>query len=204
MESLRNPNAMREAMRSQDLAMSQLENLPGGFNALRRMYEEVQEPMMQAASDAAAASSTTTGPTGAAASSTTSTPAATAPSSTALPNPWSAPPAAPLGFGGMGGMGGMGGLGGMGGMGGMGANPGMAAMMQDPFMQQMMQQMLSDPNVIQQVGTFFPSLESPSHIRALLSCEYIDGCNEPRAGRGHAESDGAPDAVQPRVPAADE
>ena len=28
-------------MRSQDLAMSQIENLPGGFNALRRMYEEV-------------------------------------------------------------------------------------------------------------------------------------------------------------------
>ena len=49
MEMMRNPQAMQEAMRSQDLAMSQIENLPGGFNALRRMYEDVQEPMMDAA-----------------------------------------------------------------------------------------------------------------------------------------------------------
>ena len=30
------------------MAMSQLENHPEGYNALRRMYEDVQEPMMQA------------------------------------------------------------------------------------------------------------------------------------------------------------
>jgi ubiquilin len=47
LEMMRNPAAMREAMRSQDLAMSHLENIPGGFNAMRRMYEEVQEPMME-------------------------------------------------------------------------------------------------------------------------------------------------------------
>ena len=41
---MRNPAAMDQAMRSQDLAMSQIENLPGGFNALRRMYEDVQAP----------------------------------------------------------------------------------------------------------------------------------------------------------------
>jgi hypothetical protein len=29
-------------MRSQELAMSQIENMPGGFNALRRMYEDVR------------------------------------------------------------------------------------------------------------------------------------------------------------------
>lgn len=39
---MQNPNAMREMMRSQDLAMSQIENHPEGFNALRRMYEDVQ------------------------------------------------------------------------------------------------------------------------------------------------------------------
>lgn len=43
MEMMRNPNAMQQAMRSQDLAMSQIENLPGGFSALRRMYEEVSQ-----------------------------------------------------------------------------------------------------------------------------------------------------------------
>ena len=52
MEMMRNPAAMDQAMRSQDLAMSQIENLPGGFNALRRMYEDVQAPMMEAAQSA--------------------------------------------------------------------------------------------------------------------------------------------------------
>jgi len=37
MEMMRNPAAMQQAMRSQDLQMSQLENIPGGFNAMRRM-----------------------------------------------------------------------------------------------------------------------------------------------------------------------
>lgn len=54
MEMMRNPAAMREAMRHQDLAMSQLENHPEGFNALRRMYEQVQEPLLEASQDAAA------------------------------------------------------------------------------------------------------------------------------------------------------
>merc|ERR1719502_317803 len=49
MEMMRNPAAMREAQRHQDIALSQIENHPEGFNALRRMYEDVQEPMMEAA-----------------------------------------------------------------------------------------------------------------------------------------------------------
>jgi ubiquilin len=48
-------------MRSQDLQMSQLENLPGGFNALQRMFEDVQEPMLEAA---AAARASANGPAG--------------------------------------------------------------------------------------------------------------------------------------------
>ena len=48
MEMMRDPSAMRNMMRNQDLAMSQIENTPGGFSALRRMYEDVQEPMMDA------------------------------------------------------------------------------------------------------------------------------------------------------------
>ena len=38
LEMMRNPNAMREAMRHQDIALSQLENHPEGFNAMRRLY----------------------------------------------------------------------------------------------------------------------------------------------------------------------
>ena len=49
MEMARNPAAMQQAIRNQDLALSQIENVPGGFNALTRMYHEVQEPMLEAA-----------------------------------------------------------------------------------------------------------------------------------------------------------
>lgn len=173
MEMVRNPNAMREAMRNQDLAMSQLENLPGGFNALRRMFEEVHEPMMEATQNIA------TGPTSANPSLNTpssSTPASTAPTNSALPNPWGGGStgtnpnpmgnAAGMGMGGnpnpfnpfnpmMGG----GGLGLGSGMGGLGMDPAnVAQMMQDPFTQQMVQQMLSDPNMLQRVRSLSFSL----------------------------------------------
>lgn len=51
MEMARNPAAMREMMRSQDRQLSNIESLPGGFNALARMYSEIQEPMMDAAQE---------------------------------------------------------------------------------------------------------------------------------------------------------
>ena len=49
MEMARNPAALSELMRSHDRALSNLESVPGGFNALSRIYREVQEPMMNAA-----------------------------------------------------------------------------------------------------------------------------------------------------------
>lgn len=62
-----------------------------------------------------------------------------------LPNPFAAM------FGGMGGvpgMGGMGGMGGVGGMGGLGMDPNMIAqMMNNPLVQQQIQQMLANPQV---------------------------------------------------------
>lgn len=48
MEMMRNPQALQEMMRQQDLQMSHLENMPGGYNALRQHFEQVQEPMMDA------------------------------------------------------------------------------------------------------------------------------------------------------------
>merc|ERR1719297_677925 len=39
---------MQEMMRHQDRAMSNIENLPGGMQALERMYRDIQEPMMNA------------------------------------------------------------------------------------------------------------------------------------------------------------
>jgi ubiquilin len=49
MELARNPAALQELMRHHDRALSNLESIPGGFNALQRIYRDVEEPMMDAA-----------------------------------------------------------------------------------------------------------------------------------------------------------
>ncbi|OXU25105.1 hypothetical protein TSAR_006677 [Trichomalopsis sarcophagae] len=48
MELARNPSMLQELMRSQDRAISNLESIPGGHSALRRMYRDIQEPMFAA------------------------------------------------------------------------------------------------------------------------------------------------------------
>lgn len=167
MEMMRNPHAMQQAMRQQDLAMSQLENLPGGFSALQRMYEEVQEPLMQASQQqqpqpqVSQPSRTSTLPNSSA-----------APNTSALPNPWGSaqrPPPQPWGTSPQGqaqaqgqGQGQQGLFGapnpfsGLGGMGGL--DPAMlSTMMQNPqLMQQMrqspqVQQMMQNPQLMQQM-----------------------------------------------------
>ncbi|XP_007457976.1 PREDICTED: ubiquilin-4 [Lipotes vexillifer] len=49
MELARNLQPWQEMMRNQDRALSNLESIPGGYNALRRMYTDIQEPMFSAA-----------------------------------------------------------------------------------------------------------------------------------------------------------
>ncbi|XP_071450374.1 ubiquilin-1-like [Hetaerina americana] len=51
MELARNPSMLQELMRSHDRAMSNLESIPGGYNALQRMYRDIQEPMLSAATE---------------------------------------------------------------------------------------------------------------------------------------------------------
>ncbi|KAL2333913.1 hypothetical protein Fmac_015126 [Flemingia macrophylla] len=48
LEATRNPEIMREMMRNTDRAMSNIESSPEGFNMLRRMYENIQEPFLNA------------------------------------------------------------------------------------------------------------------------------------------------------------
>jgi hypothetical protein len=45
----RNPQLMREQMRTTDRALSNIESHPEGFNMLRRMYTDVQEPLQVSA-----------------------------------------------------------------------------------------------------------------------------------------------------------
>ncbi|KAI4318583.1 hypothetical protein MLD38_032265 [Melastoma candidum] len=108
LEAARNPELMREMMRNTDRAMSNIEASPEGFNMLRRMYENVQEPFLNAttmggnngndigANPVAAllgSQSNAPGTGGANNSSTTgsetATAPATAPNTNPLPNPWS-------------------------------------------------------------------------------------------------------------------
>jgi len=170
MEMMRNPHAMREAMRSQDLQMSQIENLPGGFNALRNMFEGVQEPMMNAMQSTPQQQQ----PSNAAPPSQSTQPGGS------LPNPWGAPapPAAgqqqqqsPFGAGGANPFAGMmgGGMGGMG-MGAAGADP--MAMLNDPAMQQMYANMMADPAMLEMMAAQNPQiagmLQNPA-TRAMLT-----------------------------------
>ncbi|KAJ8450795.1 hypothetical protein Cgig2_032420 [Carnegiea gigantea] len=104
LETVRNPELMHEMMRNTDRAMSNIESSPEGFNMLRRMYENVQEPFLNATAMAGDANNMSSNPFsallgnhGAAGGlqrdgsnnrSTTGSEAA-APNANPLPNPWS-------------------------------------------------------------------------------------------------------------------
>ena len=117
MSAMRNPGMMAEMTRQNDRAMANIESMPGGYNALRRNYEEVAEPMADA-SMAAARAAMERGGGGGATRGGGGAGASTA--GGAMPNPWArrSPTAATPGAG-------AGGAGAGAGMGG-----GMAAMLQ--------------------------------------------------------------------------
>lgn len=161
LQMMSNPNAMQEAMRHQDMALSRLENHPEGFNALRRMYEDVQEPLMEATQNAFGQSNQQTQQ-----QQPQSNPwASNTPNTAALPNPWGRPAAAtnpnpfsPSNFGGM-----MGGAG-MPGMPNLNDPNAMAQMMRDP----MVQQMLQNPEVMMQVKLSHNLIHSFTSPHSLL------------------------------------
>ncbi|XBJ09761.1 ubiquitin domain-containing protein DSK2b [Aegilops tauschii subsp. strangulata] len=238
LEAARNPEIMREMMRNTDRAMSNIEASPEGFNMLRRMYETVQEPFLNAttmggggegtpASNPFAAllgnqgpnqagNAPTTGP-----ESTTGTPV---PNTNPLPNPWSnnaggaqgttrSGPAASPRAGATGGPGGLGsadlssllgGLGGnartgaAGGLGGLGSadlgsmlgGPPDAAllsqMLQNPAMMQMMQNIMSDPQSMNQLLSMNPNarslMESNTQLRDMFqNPEFLRQMASPEA-----------------------
>ena len=61
---VRNPAMLQELMRTNDRAISNLESIPGGYNALTRMYREIEEPMMNAALSQFSTNPYSTGNTG--------------------------------------------------------------------------------------------------------------------------------------------
>jgi ubiquilin len=151
------------------------------------MFETVQEPMMEAAQQSQQNLNSGSN------SNTTTTTAPTAPVNSALPNPWGGagpatnnPPRASNPFAGLGAMGGMGGFGnmGMGGMGGMGGDPAQAmAMLQNPFMQQMMQQMMQNPAMLDQLAAQDPmlaqALQNPQTRAMFTNPDFLRRMSDP-------------------------
>jgi len=92
MAMARNPNLLREQMRNTDRALSNLETHPEGFQALRRLYEDVQLPLGQAMGDTqGAVPAANQNPFAGLFSSAVSTPSSGtsgAPNASPLPNPW--------------------------------------------------------------------------------------------------------------------
>ncbi|XP_059640102.1 ubiquitin domain-containing protein DSK2b-like isoform X2 [Cornus florida] len=189
MEAARNPELMREMMRNTDRAMSNIESTPEGFNMLRRMYENVQEPFLNATS---ATGDTTnelgsnpfaallgtqggdhggdqsTNPTIAGSETANNSPA---PNTNPLPNPWASAGAGgaqannttrsnPAGDAASPALGGLGGLGLPNMLGAMQDPSSLNQFMQSPAVSQMMQSFLSNPQYMNQIIGFNPQLRS--------------------------------------------
>ncbi|KAK6924568.1 Ubiquitin-associated domain [Dillenia turbinata] len=187
LEAARNPELMREMMRNTDRAMSNIESSPEGFNMLRRMYETVQEPFLNATTMAGNTGNEGSNPFSALLGtqgtaetrdrSTPSTDSATgspAPNTNPLPNPWSSAAAggtqtntgtrsSSVGDARMPIPGGLGGLGlpeldSM--FGAMPDSNSVGQLMQNPAISQMMQSLLSDPQHLNQILGLNPQLRS--------------------------------------------
>ncbi|XP_017235915.1 ubiquitin domain-containing protein DSK2a isoform X1 [Daucus carota subsp. sativus] len=188
LEAARNPELMREMMRNTDRAMSNIESSPEGFNMLRRMYENVQEPFLNATTmGGGAGNDPGSNPFAAllgnqgggnqgtnASNESTNTGSETAagttiPNSNPLPNPWGGTAGSQTNTaarsnptGGAAGIGGLGGLGlpGLDRTMGIPDPSAMNQLLQNPGVSQMMQSMLSNPQYMNQFLGTNPQLQS--------------------------------------------
>ncbi|CAI9756441.1 unnamed protein product [Fraxinus pennsylvanica] len=190
LEAARNPELMREMMRNTDRAMSNIESSPEGFNMLRRMYENVQEPFLNATTmGGSTANDTGSNPfaallgnqrtgaqtRGGANPSTAGSEIASgdsAPNANPLPNPWTnagggsqtnnATIANPASDARPPGVAGLGGLGlpELERVAGMSDPSVFSQFLQNPAMAQMMQSLFSNPQYMDQILGFNPQLRS--------------------------------------------
>ncbi|XP_052196713.1 ubiquitin domain-containing protein DSK2b-like isoform X2 [Diospyros lotus] len=195
LEAARNPELMREMMRNTDRAMSNIESSPEGFNMLRRMYENVQEPFLNATTMAGdtrndpgsnpfAALLVTQGGgqgrdqlTNPADAGSETTPNSPAPNTNPLPNPWASGGGAqtnstrrsnPAGDARIPALGGLG----LPEFDPMQGNASLAQVMQNPAVSQMMQSLLSNPQYMNQILGLNPQLrslvDSNSQLREMM------------------------------------
>ncbi|KAH0970983.1 hypothetical protein GBA52_023139 [Prunus armeniaca] len=163
LEAARNPELMREMMRNTDRAMSNIEATPEGFNMLRRMYENVQEPFMNATTMAGNAGSDGSNPF----ASLLGAQAGVAETNTTASNPISdARPQTPTPIAGLN----------FPEFEALGALPqdynSMNQFMQNPAVSQIMQSLISNPQYMNQIlgsnPQFRSMLDSNSHLREMM------------------------------------
>ncbi|KAF7638194.1 hypothetical protein Mgra_00002422 [Meloidogyne graminicola] len=180
LEMVQNPNMFNELMRNHDQAIRNIQGIPGGEAALHRMYQEVQEPLMnsvlgdtatggQYASNNSERSGTQNGSQNASSRSQH----AGIENAEALPNPWSRVVNQPTQQ-----AGGVGGAATAGG--GTATAPGgfPFSMMNTPGMQSLMRQILSNPSTfqnlinpenMQQFGQMLGNPAVAEQMRSLMS-----------------------------------
>jgi ubiquilin len=189
LEMARNPALMQEMLRNQDRAMSNIEALPGGFDALRQFYTNVGGPLQDALSGQSATttpqtSATTTTTTTTTTGSGTGTASQQQPASGAtgvLPNPFAAGSNQSQ-TGGAGAGGGAqpnpfaafgGGLPGMGGMGAM--DPAMLEqMLSNPMYRSMMDAMAQNPQMMEGIIRSNPMLAQMVDSNPMLRQQLSD------------------------------
>ncbi|KAI5696364.1 hypothetical protein M8J75_012024 [Diaphorina citri] len=183
MEMARNPSMLQELMRTQDRALSNLESIPGGYSALQRMYRDIQEPMLNAATQQFSRNPYESNSSGG--NPDAANPQQGQENRDPLPNPWnpgsnpSSPrpgntttgtlpantPTMTTGQGGS--LFGNAGMQSM--MQQMMANPQlMQNMMQAPYMQSMLQAMSADPSIAQRVIGTNPLLQNSPELQAQM------------------------------------
>jgi ubiquilin len=79
---------MRELQRTTDRAMSNIEAHPEGFNALRRLYTTIQEPLYEATQSQTQQAAASTNPFASLLGGGTTEQPTTTPNAAPLPNPW--------------------------------------------------------------------------------------------------------------------
>ncbi|GMR53194.1 hypothetical protein PMAYCL1PPCAC_23389 [Pristionchus mayeri] len=197
MEMMRNPNMFNEMMRNHDQAIRNLQGIPGGEAALQRLYQDVQEPLLNSATSSFGGNPFAALSNNANSNSTSRSQNAGVENAEALPNPWGGGAAAAGGGAGgapqnnQGGaarvgmgsimeqmMQGMMGAGGTGGAAAGGAND-LMGMMNNPAMRQMAAQMAqglaSNPETAGLLGGIPPSvltaMGNPRVIDAMMQIQ---------------------------------
>jgi ubiquilin len=161
MEMIRNPNMFNEMMRNHDQAIRNLQGIPGGEAALQRLYQDIQEPLLNSATSGSNPFASSND-----ANAESRSQRAGVENAEALPNPWgsggnrtAAGSDANASTGTAGGA--FGGLGGM---------PNIAGMINNPAMQETMRNMMSNPEMQE---TMRSMMSNPEMLRTMMTPEML-------------------------------